>query len=107
MFDEFIEAGKRYVAMGLPFSEAIRKYTSCDPQVAHMISIGERSSSMSEQFYLLTEMYEEEVDQIVADFSQIVNLIALIGACILITSVFASAFLPIFLMGPKMMQSGF
>ncbi len=104
MYDELREAGSKYVGTGLPFSEAIRKYTSCDPQVSHMISIGERSSSMSEQIGLLTEMYEEEVDQIVTDFSQIVNLLALIVACILISLVFIGAFLPIFLMGPKMMS---
>ncbi len=105
MFDELREAGEKYVGTGLPFSEAIRKFTSCDPQVSHMISIGERSSSMSEQFSLLTEMYEEEVDQIVSDFSQVVNLMALLGACVLISLVFIGAFLPIFLMGPKMMNS--
>ena len=106
MYSELMEAGSKYVKTGLPFSEAIKKYTSCDPQVSHMISIGERSSSLSVQIKLLTEMYEEEVDQIVADFSQIVNLMALIGACILISLVFIGAFLPIFLMGPKMMNSG-
>ena len=104
MYDELLSAGRRYLETGLPFSEAIRKFTSCDPQVAHLISIGERSSSLGQQLKLLTNMYEEDVDQIVAEFAQIVNIFVLMAAAVLITMVFIGAFLPIFLMGPKMMN---
>mgnify|MGYP001000850649 CR=1 FL=1 len=104
MYEELLSAGKRYLETGLPFSEAIRKFTSCDPQVAHLISIGERSSSLAQQLKLLTNMYEEDVDQLVGEFSQIVNIIVLMAAAVLITMVFIGAFLPIFLMGPKMMN---
>lgn len=104
MHDELIEAGKRYIETGLPFSDAMRKFTSCDPQVSHLISIGERSSSLGTQLKLLTQMYEEDVDQIVNEFATIVNIIVLFSAAILITMVFIGAFLPIFLMGPKMMN---
>ena len=104
MHDELIEAGKRYIETGLPFSDALRNFTSCDPQVAHLISIGERSSSLGQQLKLLTQMYEEDVDQIVNEFATIVNVIVLFSAAILITMVFIGAFLPIFLMGPKMMN---
>lgn len=104
MYEELLNAGKRYIETGLPFSEAIRKFTSCDPQVAHLISIGERSSSLAQQLKLLTNMYEEDVEQIVNDFAQIVNLVVMMAAAVLITMVFIGAFLPIFLMGPKMMN---
>lgn len=104
MFEELIQAGQRYVETGLPFSEAIRKFTSCDPQVSHLIAIGERSSSLGEQLHLLNEMYEEDVEQIVQQFATTVNLIVMMMAALLITAVFIGAFLPIFLMGPKMMS---
>lgn len=104
MYEELLNAGKRYLETGLPFSEAVKKFTSCDPQVAHLISIGERSSSLGQQLKLLTNMYEEEVDQVVNEFAQIVNIFVLIAAALLITMVFIGAFLPIFLMGPKMMN---
>lgn len=105
LFDELILAGKKYQHSGLPFSEAIRKFTSCDPQVSHMIAIGERSSSLEMQLHLLTEMYEEDVQQMVGDFTNVVTLLALMAASLLISFVFIGAFLPIFLMGPKMMNS--
>ncbi|MDF1823946.1 MAG: type II secretion system F family protein [Verrucomicrobiales bacterium] len=104
MYSELIQAGLRYVETGLPFSEAIRKFTSCDPQVSHLIAIGERSSSLGEQLHLLNEMYEEDVDQIVQQFAATVNLVVMMIAALLITAVFIGAFLPIFLMGPKMMS---
>ncbi|MEM9283782.1 MAG: type II secretion system F family protein [Verrucomicrobiota bacterium] len=104
MYDELLTAGRRYLETGLPFSESIRKFTSCDAQVSHLIAIGERSSSLAEQLKLLTTMYEEEVEQVVTEFSQVVNIIVLMAAALLITCVFIGAFLPIFLMGPKMMN---
>jgi len=105
MCQELVEAGLRYKNSGLPFSEAIRKFTSCDAQVAHMIGIGERSSSLEMQLELLTTMYEEDVNQMIAEFTAAVNLISLVLACLLISFVFIGAFLPIFLMGPRMMNS--
>ena len=105
MCKELIEAGLRYKNSGLPFSEAIRKFTSCDAQVAHMIGIGERSSSLEMQLDLLTAMDEEDVNQMIAEFTAAINLISLVLACLLISFVFIGAFLPIFLMGPKMMNS--
>lgn len=69
-----------------------------------MISIGERSSSLDVQLQLLTEMYEEETDEMVAQFTGAVNILSLLIACVLISCVFIGAFLPIFMMGPKMMN---
>lgn len=103
---EMIEAGQKYQLTGLPFSEAIKKFTSCDSQVAHMISIGERSSSLGSQLTMLTEMYEEDVDQMINEFAAAINFLSLVMACLLISAVFIGAFLPIFLMGPKMMAGG-
>jgi len=105
MFDELIEAGKRYKETGLPFSEAIKKFTSCDPQVSHMISIGEKSSSLVDQLDLLVEMYEEDTEAAVDAFAAWVNLATLMIAGLLISFVFIGSFLPVFLMGPKMMKA--
>lgn len=105
LYDELIEAGKRYKETGIPFSEALRKFTSCDPQVAHMVSIGEKSSSLVDQLDLLTEMYEEDTAAAVETFTAIVNIVVLMMAGVLISVVFIGAFLPVFLMGPKLMSS--
>lgn len=105
LYDELIEAGKRYSETGIPFSESIKKFTSCDPQVSHMISIGEKSSSLVDQLDLLTEMYEEDTNAAVDTFTALVNVLVLMMAGVLISVVFIGAFLPVFLMGPKLMSS--
>lgn len=102
--DELLEAADRYQHAALPVSEAFNKYTSCDPQVGHMMSIGERTASIDIQLKLLAEMYEEDTQAYMDSFIQKINLLILIFAAVLIGFVFVSAFLPIFLMGPRLMQ---
>jgi type II secretory pathway component PulF len=101
-----VEASKIYEGSGLPFAEALKKRPILDPQVIHMISIGERSASLPEQLLMLRDIYEEDTAQTMSDFTQIINLITLTMAMFLIGFVFAGAMLPIFLMGPRMMESG-
>ena len=58
------------------------------------------------QLKMLADMYEEEAENYMNDFTQVLNFIVLLMAVSLIAAVFIGTFLPIFLMGPKMMQSG-
>jgi type II secretory pathway component PulF len=55
---------------------------------------------------MLTTMYEEDAENHMATFTASVNFLVLLIAVGLIGAVFIGTFLPIFLMGPKMMQSG-
>jgi len=55
---------------------------------------------------MLADMYEEEAENYMNDFTQVLNFLVLLMAVSLIAAVFIGTFLPIFLMGPKMMQSG-
>jgi type II secretory pathway component PulF len=71
-----------------------------------MMSIGERSASIDNQLKMLADMYEEEAENYMNDFTQVLNFLVLLMAVSLIAAVFIGTFLPIFLMGPKMMQSG-
>ena len=103
--EEMLEAADRYQHAALPASEAFSKYTSCDPQVSHMMGIGERTASIDIQLKLLAEMYEEDTQAHMENFIQKINLVIIIVAALLIAFVFISAFLPIFLMGPRLMRS--
>ena len=105
-YEELRTAADKYEHSGVPLSTAFAKYTSVDSQVTHMLSIGEKSASLDSQLTMLTEMYEEDSDNHMASFSALVSFLVLIIAVSLIAAVFVGTFLPIFLMGPKMMQSG-
>jgi type II secretory pathway component PulF len=106
LYPEVRNAADQYEHSGVPLSLAFNKFTSVDEQVVHMMAIGERSASIDNQLRMLAEMYEEEAENYMNDFTQVLNFIVLIAAVSLIAAVFIGTFLPIFLMGPKMMQSG-
>jgi type II secretory pathway component PulF len=105
-YQELRNAADKYEHSGVPLSTAFAKYTSVDAQVSHMLSIGEKSASLDAQLGMLCEMYEEDLQNHMSTFAATVSFIVLLMAVALIAAVFIGTFLPIFLMGPKMMQSG-
>ena len=105
-YAELRAAADKYENSGVPLSTAFSKYTSVDPQVTHMLSIGEKSASLDMQLEMLAEMYEEDANNYMVAFAAVVNFIVMLIAVFLIAAVFVGTFLPIFLMGPKMMESG-
>jgi type II secretory pathway component PulF len=106
LYPEIRKAADQYEHSGVPLSLAFSKFTSVDEQVVHMLAIGERSASIDGQLRMLADLYEEESENHMNDFTQVLNFIVLLVAVSLIAAVFIGTFLPIFLMGPKMMQSG-
>jgi type II secretory pathway component PulF len=104
-YEELRTAADKYENSGVPLSTAFAKYTSVDAQVTHMLSIGEKSASLDAQLGMLCEMYEEDLQNHMSAFAATVSFIVLLIAVALIAAVFIGTFLPIFLMGPKMMQS--
>ncbi len=105
-YNELRTAADKYENSGVPLSTAFAKYTSVDAQVTHMLAIGEKSASLDAQLGMLSEMYEEDLQNHMNAFSAAISFLVLIIAVSLIAAVFIGTFLPIFLMGPKMMQSG-
>ena len=105
-YQELRTAADKYEHSGVPLSTAFAKYTSVDSQVTHMLSIGEKSASLDAQLEMLSEMYEEDLQNHMNSFAAAISFVVLIIAVGLIAAVFVGTFLPIFLMGPKMMQSG-
>lgn len=105
-YEELRNAADKYEHSGVPLSTAFAKYTSVDAQVTHMLSIGEKSASLDAQLGMLCEMYEEDLQNHMSTFAAVISLVVLLMAVVLIAAVFIGTFLPIFLMGPKMMQSG-
>ena len=106
LYPEIRNAADQYEHSGVPLSLAFSKFTSVDEQVVHMMAIGEGSASIDNQLKMLADMYEEEAENYMNDFTQVLNFIVLLLAVSLIAAVFIGTFLPIFMMGPKMMQSG-
>jgi type IV pilus assembly protein PilC len=99
-------AVKSKVALGMNLGEAVRKYTSVDPQLSHMVEIGEKASNLPEQLRLLRDLYEEETSQQIEFFTGMVGLLSKIITLALIAGIYLATYLPIIFAGVKMMQSG-
>jgi type II secretory pathway component PulF len=106
LYDDLLRAAKSYESSGTSFAESLKRNVSLDPQVTHMIGIGEKSASLPQQLEMLRDIYEEDTAQYMADFTQIINFLTLACAVFIIAIVFTGSMLPIFLMGPRMMNSG-
>lgn len=105
-YEELRTAADKYEHSGVPLSTAFAKYTSVDSQVTHMLAIGEKSASLDAQLEMLSDMYEEDLQNHMSTFAATLSFVVLLIAVSLIAAVFIGTFLPIFLMGPKMMQAG-
>jgi type II secretory pathway component PulF len=99
-------AVKSHMALGLNLGEAIRKYTSVDPQLSHMLEIGEKASNLTEQLRLLRDLYEEETTQRIEFFTGFVGVTSKILTVSVIAMIYIGTYMPIVLAGPKMMNSG-
>ncbi len=106
MYDQFVKASKVYESSGTTFAESLKRHTDLDPQVVHMVGIGEKFASLPQQLELLKEIYDEDTNAYMNDFTQAINFITLALAVFIIGIVFTGAMLPIFMMGPRMMNSG-
>jgi type II secretory pathway component PulF len=97
---------KAQMALGLNLGEAIRRYTSVDPQLSHMLEIGEKSSNLTEQLRLLRDLYEEETTQRIEFFTGFVGVASKVLTVSVIAMIYIGTYMPIILAGPKMMNSG-
>jgi type II secretory pathway component PulF len=97
---------KTQMTLGLNLGEAIRKYTSVDPQLSHMLEIGEKASNLTEQLRLLRDLYEEETAQRIEFFTGFVGVSSKILTVSVIAMIYIGTYMPIILAGPKMMNSG-
>ena len=103
--NELLDAADRFELTGIPIATAFSNYTSIDEQVCHMIAIGERSASIDDSLMLMAELYEEEAENAMELLTHLMNAIVMILAMSVVSLIIISTFLPIFLMGPTLMQN--
>lgn len=101
-----LQSALRLYQTGLPLSQALARETGCDRVLCHLVGVGEVSGTMDEQLSLLRRLYEEQTGDAMDAFVQAVSLGTIVAAIFLIGFVFVGTYLPIVLIGPRMMQSG-
>lgn len=101
---ELREIYRRYTT-GMALSMAFERYGSFDKQVVHMIKIGEKSSSLEDQFKRLALMYEKTTTQAMKLFTKAAGFSSIVIALAMIGFVFAGTMLPVVLLGPRIMKA--
>jgi type II secretory pathway component PulF len=96
---------KSKLALGMNLGEAVRKYTTFDSQLSHMVEIGEKASNLSEQLRLLRDLYEEETAQRIEFFTGLVGLVSKVFTVSIIAGIYLGTYLPVIMAGVKMMSS--
>lgn len=104
-FEKELRVVKEKHALGMNLGEAMRKHTTMDPQVTHLIEVGEKASNLNEQLVLLRNLYEEETAQRIEFFTGIVGVMSKLVTVSTIGFIYLGAYMPIVLAGPKMMQA--
>jgi len=104
-FEKELLEVKAKLAFGMNLGEAIRKFTSFDNQLSHMMEVGEKASNLPEQLVLLRNLYEEETAQRIEFFTGLVGILSKIVTVSIIAGIYIGTYMPIVMAGPKMMSS--
>ena len=95
MEEQFLEAAEK-VKAGRPLSESIADLDYVLPLVPQMISIGEQSGKIDEMLGKAAEVYENELDQKIANISTMIEPVLMVVMAGLIGIVIAGTLLPIY-----------
>lgn len=102
--DEVETARTQYLS-GIECSECIKRYTSCEAHVVHMLAIGEKTGTLLTQLSLCTTMLEAEAKTAMDDFAVVSSTISTVIPIFVIGFTFITSYLPIVLMSTSLMNS--
>ena len=95
MEEQFMAASEK-VKAGKPLSESISDLDYILPLVPQMISIGEQSGKIDEMLGKAAEVYENELDEKIANISTMIEPVLMVVMAGLIGVVIAGTLLPIY-----------
>ncbi len=82
---------------GISVSVALRSFKSFYPSIVpDMLSIGERTGSLSSMFLHVSRMYEEEIEDVIKQLSTVIEPVLMIAMGLIVGSVALSIILPIY-----------
>lgn len=96
MYEKVLQESKTYVERGETLSKALEDSGKFPSMMLHMLKAGEQTSQIDEMFDNISLLYEDEVENMLAGLTSLIEpfLIVLLG--ILIGGIVVCMFLPIF-----------
>lgn len=96
---EAMQAAKRGVFSGTPLSELLMSQPAIPKAFSQMVYVGEQTGNMSDMLNTISAYYEEEFDDAVVKFSQLMEPIMIVFLGGVIGFILVAMYLPIFKMG--------
>lgn len=96
---EAMQAAKRGVFSGTPLSELLMSQPAIPKAFSQMVYVGEQTGNMSDMLNTISSYYEEEFDDAVVKFSQLMEPIMIVFLGGVIGFILVAMYLPIFKMG--------
>jgi len=96
---EAMQAAKRGVFSGTPLSELLLAQPVIPKAFSQMVYVGEQTGNMSDMLNTISAYYEEEFDDAVVKFSQLMEPIMIVFLGGVIGFILVAMYLPIFKMG--------
>ena len=94
-----LEAVKRDIFSGKPFSQALRDTKDFPETLCGFIEVGEETGKLNEMLTTVSTYYEEEFDSAVDSFSQLLEPLMIIFLGLVIGFILVAMYTPIFKMG--------
>lgn len=96
---EAMQSAKRGVFSGTPLSELLMSQPAIPKAFSQMVYVGEQTGNMSDMLNTISSYYEEEFDDAVVKFSQLMEPIMIVFLGGVIGFILVAMYLPIFKMG--------
>ncbi len=94
-----IEQAKRGVYSGRPFAESLRESQAFPETLCGFIEVGEETGKLNDMLSTIATFYEDEFDNAVSTFSQLLEPIMIVFLGIVIGFILIAMYMPIFQMG--------
>ena len=96
---EALDGVKRKIYSGQPFGRSLRE-AKCFPEtLCGFVEVGEETGKLNDMLQTIAEFYEDEFDNSVADFSQMLEPIMIVFLGVVIGFILMAMYMPIFNMG--------
>jgi general secretion pathway protein F len=94
-----VEEARRNIREGETIADPLRRSGEFPALATHMIAVGEKSGEIEEMLRRIGQIYDAEVDRVIARFTSLLEPIMILVMGVLVFFIVIAILLPIFEMG--------
>ena len=100
---ELLECNE-YVKRGMSFADTLDKFSAVDKDVVSFVQTGEKTAQLGEKLQDIAVIYKEECTATLEDLTTVISSFATILCVIVIAIVFVMNYMPLLMLGPRLMS---